>query len=102
MMMFKKIIALCEEQGIFCRYFSEIFNPKLANPVAEKFEDNVIVSLFAGKMAGWSLEIKRLLDFCISLVLIIILLPFFLLIAAAIKFSYIRSRPFHSRPGGVE
>ena len=55
--------------------------------MAEKFEDNVIVSLFAGKMSGWSLEIKRLLDFCISLVLIIILLPFFLLIAAAIKFS---------------
>lgn len=57
-----RIVALCEEQGIIVRFFSSLFNPKLARCRTEQ-EDDSVITLFAGATEGWPILAKRALDF---------------------------------------
>jgi exopolysaccharide biosynthesis polyprenyl glycosylphosphotransferase len=79
--------ALCEEQGIITRFLSSIFNLKLARSRAEEFGDESLITLYSGAAEGWSLLIKRLLDISISLVLLILLAPLFLVTALIIQLT---------------
>lgn len=81
------IIALCEKQGIIVRYLSDIFNSKLARSVSEHLGDIPLLSHYTGAMNGWPLLIKRLLDFTLSIILFLLLLPLFLLITLLIKIT---------------
>jgi exopolysaccharide biosynthesis polyprenyl glycosylphosphotransferase len=80
-----RIVALCEEQGIRVRFLSNIFNVKRARLEIEQFEDDSVVTVYAGTMDGWPMLVKRILDFCLSLVLLIILAPLFFITAFLIK-----------------
>ena len=80
-----EIVALCEEQGIIARFPSEIFKPVLARSKPEEFEDSCMISFYTGGMHGWPVEVKRALDFSLSLVLLILLAPLFLVTALVIK-----------------
>jgi exopolysaccharide biosynthesis polyprenyl glycosylphosphotransferase len=82
-----RVVALCEEQGIIVRFLSNIFNPKLAWSRAELIEDESMIALYTGAMEGWPVVAKRVLDFCVSLSLLIILSPIFLLAAILIKLT---------------
>jgi len=79
------IVAQCEEQGIITRFPTEIFTPTLAQVRPEEFEDGSVVTFFTGRMHGWSVEIKRAMDFCLSLLLLILLAPVFLITTILIK-----------------
>jgi exopolysaccharide biosynthesis polyprenyl glycosylphosphotransferase len=81
-----RVVALCEEQGIIVRLLlSSIFNLKLARSKIEQLEDDSVITLYMGTMEGWQVLAKRVLDFILSLGLLIILGPIFLCTALLIK-----------------
>jgi len=82
-----RIVALCEEQGIIVRFLSSIFNPKLARFSTEYMEDDSVITLYTGAMAGGPVIAKRALDFSLSLILLIILVPLFVIVALLIKIT---------------
>lgn len=79
------IIAKCEEQGIIVRFLSSIFDLKLGRSKTEHFEDDSVITVYTGAMEGWQVLVKRMLDFTLSLVLLIILAPVFFFTALLIK-----------------
>lgn len=81
------IAAACEEHGIVVRFLSDIFNTKLAHSTIYKFEGHCIVTLYTGHMVGWSVFVKRIMDFAVSAALLLLLSPVFLLAALMIKVS---------------
>jgi exopolysaccharide biosynthesis polyprenyl glycosylphosphotransferase len=84
-----EIVALCVEQGIVVRFISDGYyllrNLKLARSRLEQYEDNVVISVYTGAMGGWPILAKRFFDFVVSLLLLGLLSPIFLLIAVLIK-----------------
>jgi exopolysaccharide biosynthesis polyprenyl glycosylphosphotransferase len=81
-----RIVAVCEEQGIIVRLLlSSIFNLKLARSKTEQFEDDSVITLYTGTMEGWQDLVKRMVDFTLSLVLLIILAPLFFCTVLFIK-----------------
>jgi exopolysaccharide biosynthesis polyprenyl glycosylphosphotransferase len=82
-----RVAALCEEQGIIVRLLPNFFNLTLARSKAEEFEDTSVVTLCPNPAETWQHLTKRILDFAVSLVSIIILAPLFLLTAPLIKLT---------------
>jgi exopolysaccharide biosynthesis polyprenyl glycosylphosphotransferase len=80
-----QIVSLCEEQGITVRFPSEIFNSKMARSRHEEFEDSSMISMYTGGMYGRSVWVKRVLDFFLSLVLIIVFAPVIIITGLLIK-----------------
>ena len=82
-----RMINECENQGILVRHLSNIFDTKMANSKAEHFEDESFVSHYTGTMRGWQVLVKDLLDRIVSLILLILLSPLFLVVAILIKIT---------------
>jgi len=82
-----RIAAICEEQGITMRFPSGIFNLKLARSRAEDFEGHALITLYTGTHEGWSVGVKRLFDFALSLAALVALTPLFLIVALFIKLT---------------
>jgi exopolysaccharide biosynthesis polyprenyl glycosylphosphotransferase len=82
-----QVAALCEQHGIVMRFASDIFGLKTARSRTEEFEGDHHVAAYTGVRDGWPMIIKRTLDIVISLILIVLLAPLFLVIALLIKFS---------------
>jgi exopolysaccharide biosynthesis polyprenyl glycosylphosphotransferase len=80
-----QIANWCEEQGITLRFLPNIFNSKVARPRAEEFEGNYLITHAPGTVEGWPLVLKRIIDFTVSLALIVLLSPMFLIVAILIK-----------------
>lgn len=82
------VAALCEEQGIVLRFASNLFDLKLAKSRTDEFEGHSVITHYTGGMTeGPSIVVKRIFDFIVSLMLIAILSPVFLLAALLIKLS---------------
>jgi len=83
-----EIAELCEEQGILVRVVSNIFDLKHARSKAEDFEGDSHITHSTGTIvAGWPAIIKWVLDFTISLFLIVFFSPLFLVTALLIKLT---------------
>jgi exopolysaccharide biosynthesis polyprenyl glycosylphosphotransferase len=80
-----EIVAHCEEQGIIVRFLSNIFSLNRARLQTEELEDNPVMSVYTGGMHGWVVSLKRGIDCFVSLVLLILVSPLFLVIALLIK-----------------
>lgn len=80
-----RIAALCEEQGIMMRFPSSIFNLKMAQSKAEEFQGDSLISLYRGTRDGWPLTVKRMIDFSLALMALILLGPLFLIVALLIR-----------------
>ena len=84
------IAMVCEEQGIILRILCNLFDLKLARRKAEEFEGDYVITHYSstGMLSqGWSLIFKRVLDFVVSLVLLILLSPVFFVTAIVVKLS---------------
>jgi exopolysaccharide biosynthesis polyprenyl glycosylphosphotransferase len=85
------IVGFCVQQGIIVRFLSDsfylLFDMSLARTELEEFHDNVVISVYTGAMGGWPIVAKRAFDFVVSLALISLLSPLFLVVAALIKLS---------------
>ncbi len=82
-----KIIAQCEEQGVLIRMLGNIFTQKHAQERVEHFEGQSLLTLQPGALGDQAFFFKRIIDIFISLPLLVLLLPFFGVVACAIKLS---------------
>jgi len=82
-----EIAALCEKQGINLRILSNIFDLQMTRPKAEEFDGDYLISHTAGVIEGWPVLVKRIIDFAVSLTLIVLLSPLFLVVALLIRLS---------------
>jgi exopolysaccharide biosynthesis polyprenyl glycosylphosphotransferase len=80
-----QIAALCEEQGIIVRFLGNIFNLKTGRSIAEQFEDDSVITVYTGTMEGWQVLVKRMMDFTLSVALLIPLAPLLFFTALLIK-----------------
>jgi exopolysaccharide biosynthesis polyprenyl glycosylphosphotransferase len=81
------IVARCQEQGVIVRVLTSIFDfqPERANG---NLLDEMAVETFGGSVfEPWPLVFKRLLDFIVSSILLILLAPMFLVVAILVKFD---------------
>jgi exopolysaccharide biosynthesis polyprenyl glycosylphosphotransferase len=103
-----RIIAICEEQGIIVRLVSDLFDLKVAKATVEVFEEEPVVTIWTGVMAGWSTVLKRAFDVLVSAALLALLSPLLLITALLIKLTspgpvfFVQQRVgFNKRPIGV-
>jgi exopolysaccharide biosynthesis polyprenyl glycosylphosphotransferase len=82
-----QIIAICEEQGIIVRLISDLFDLKVAKSTVEVLEDEPVVTIWTGVMAGWSTVLKRAFDVAVAAILLVLLSPLLLITALLIKFT---------------
>jgi exopolysaccharide biosynthesis polyprenyl glycosylphosphotransferase len=82
-----EIAAVCELQGILVRTLPNVFDLKLARSRVEEFEGVSLVTHYTSSHEGWPAVVKRVLDFTVSLLLIVILSPVLLLTAALVKLT---------------
>jgi len=81
------ITDTCVEQGVIVRVLADYFFSQLAHARVEYFEGSSILTIYTGVMDGLPLFLKRSMDFCVSLVLLILFSPLFLAVAVVIKCS---------------
>lgn len=103
-----RIIAVCEEQGIIVRLVSDLFDLKVAKATVEVFEEEPVVTIWTGVMAGWPTVLKRTFDVVVSAALLALLSPLLLITALLIKLTspgpvfFVQQRVgFNKRPIGV-
>jgi exopolysaccharide biosynthesis polyprenyl glycosylphosphotransferase len=80
-----RIMTQCEEQGVICRYLSDLFHTRLAHLEPGNFEDKAVISHYTAAFDPFSLFIKRIVDIAGSLILLISLAPAFLIVSLLIK-----------------
>lgn len=81
------IAALCELHGIVVRFLPWVFNLKVARLRAEDFEGDSLITLSTGPIDGWPVVCKRLLDFVLASILLIMFAPLLLVVAYFIKLT---------------
>ena len=79
------IVGQCEEQGIIVRFLSDLFNLVQAKSKVDQFEGEYFLTLHTGTIEGWPAVVKRVIDFMLSLALILLFSPLFLIFALLIK-----------------
>ena len=79
------IVGQCESQGIIVRFLSDLFNLRQAKSKADQFEGEYLITLYTATIDGWQAIVKRTSDIVLSLSLILLLSPLFLIVALLIK-----------------
>ena len=79
------IVGQCEKQGIIVRFLSDLFNLKKAKSKADQFEGEYLLTLYTGTIDGWPAIMKRTIDLILSLALILLFSPLFLIVSLLIK-----------------
>ncbi len=82
-----EIMTLSENQGITVRFSSDLFDLRLAKSRADSFDEMPITTLHSVPLDNIQTVIKEFLDFLLSAVCLIMLLPVFVVIALAIKLN---------------
>jgi exopolysaccharide biosynthesis polyprenyl glycosylphosphotransferase len=82
-----EIAAMCEQQGIMLHVLSDLFNLKQRSPIAAEFEGSPLITHGGGVGEGWPIVVKRVIDFSLSLALLIILAPLLIVAAVLIKLT---------------
>lgn len=82
-----EVAARCQLQGITARLGGEIFSLQKARARAEMFDDDQFIAADTGARDWSALIAKRTLDIVLSLVLLLLLAPVFLVVAVLIKLS---------------
>ncbi len=78
---FAKLVRFCENNQ------KELFLKPFETPLAKRLHLNPFVKLRVTMITGWGRIIKRLFDVIVSLVLLLILSPLFLLLAVLVKLT---------------
>jgi exopolysaccharide biosynthesis polyprenyl glycosylphosphotransferase len=80
-------VALCELHGILVRFDTQIFDLKIARSRAEEFDGEAQITATATPHDGWQMVVKRSIDLVLSVFLLMLLSPFLVGIALAIKMT---------------
>jgi exopolysaccharide biosynthesis polyprenyl glycosylphosphotransferase len=79
--------SLCAHHGIIVRLNSDTLGFDKARWLAEEFDGGQYIATYTGAGEGWPLAAKRTLDILLSGVLLVLLAPLLLIVAAAIKLT---------------
>lgn len=79
------IVELCREYHVQYNFVPTIFEVRRSNVFMQDIKGIPIISLRPTRLDGWGKVLKRVFDIIVSFVGLVILSPFFLLIAIAIK-----------------
>ena len=82
-----EVAGLCALHGIVVRLNSDTFGLKNARWLAEEVGEGQYIATHTGVGEGSALAIKRVLDICVSSLLLVLLAPLFIGVAIAIKFT---------------
>lgn len=83
-----RIVSLCEEQGVIVRFWSDLlFNLKFAQAKSDQFENTPVLTIYPGAITGLQALVKRIIDFSISLTLLLVFSPLLAFIALGIKLT---------------
>jgi exopolysaccharide biosynthesis polyprenyl glycosylphosphotransferase len=82
-----QIAQLAEQHGIILRFDTDIFDLKLARTRTEVMDRASQILANSSEIDGWPLLLKRIFDVALSLALLILLSPLFLIVAALIKLT---------------
>lgn len=77
--------ALCEQHGIALRFDGDIFGLKKSRSTPDEFDGHHYVATSAGAPDWWPVAVKRILDIALSLILLILLAPVLVAVAALIQ-----------------
>jgi exopolysaccharide biosynthesis polyprenyl glycosylphosphotransferase len=82
-----QLVSLCELHGIVIRFNSQVFN--LRNTVAQEqhLDENSLVLAVASSTEAWPSLVKRVVDFVVSVLLLIVLAPLFCFVALLVKLT---------------
>jgi exopolysaccharide biosynthesis polyprenyl glycosylphosphotransferase len=80
------VVATCEQQGIVVRMLPDLFELKHRKLAAEEMLAAPVIA-HSAVSEGWATRIKRILDFTLSLLLVIFCLPVLALAAILIKLT---------------
>jgi len=81
----EKILSLCERVGVEVKVPTDIFSKKLARSRIIMYYNFQMIDFYTSPKMDCQLMVKRIMDISISLVLLIILSPLFLLISIIVK-----------------
>ncbi|MEQ1353512.1 MAG: sugar transferase [Candidatus Acidiferrum sp.] len=82
-----RVAAICEQHGVIIRFDSDLFDLQKVHSRAEEFDGEPQITVYTGTLDGWQVLVKRIQDFAISLVLLVILSPLFLAISILVKLT---------------
>jgi len=82
-----QVAVACELQGIPMRVFSDLYDLSLSRARVDDILGGLLISHHRGMDDGWRADAKRVFDIVVSSVLLLMLLPLFLAIAAVIKLN---------------
>jgi exopolysaccharide biosynthesis polyprenyl glycosylphosphotransferase len=77
----------CAEQGIAVRLLPDVFDMRLAGAHAAEFEGEAVLTLSTSVADSWQVLLKRSLDIVLSLAVIALVAPLYVLAAVAIKLT---------------
>jgi exopolysaccharide biosynthesis polyprenyl glycosylphosphotransferase len=80
-----ELVALCEQHGIVIRFDSQVFRLRTPRFHLQDLEENSHVHAVAGSSELYPAVIKRLFDCLFSAMLLMMLAPLFLVVAALVK-----------------
>ncbi len=81
----REIMAQCTEQGITVRFIvDKLFDLPNTKSRMEYLEDTPLFSLYMGPEENWAFVVKRVVDFILSAVFLVLLIPLFVLVGALI------------------
>ena len=83
----QRIVGKAEEHGLIIRYLSHLFETKIAQSRLEKIEQYTILTMSSGHHDGWTYVFKRAMDYTLSFILSIFLLPLIGILALIIKLT---------------
>ena len=79
------LIHQAEEQGIAVNYLTDLFDAETVHKAHYQIGPHSAVMMYTSPLEDWRMFCKRIMDLFLASVLLIILSPFFLLIALLIK-----------------
>jgi exopolysaccharide biosynthesis polyprenyl glycosylphosphotransferase len=79
------LVSLCEQHGIIIRFNSQIFNSR--KPLSQDLDESWVVLAGASSTEAWPSIVKRVLDVLVSALLLVLLSPWFALVALLIKYT---------------
>jgi exopolysaccharide biosynthesis polyprenyl glycosylphosphotransferase len=77
-----QLVSLCEQHGILIRFDSQVFNLRNSSPA---FDHHLLAVARSAEMRPFL--VKRVLDLCLAILLIVCLAPFLLMVALLVKLT---------------
>jgi len=84
-----RMVKTCEELGVVVLFFSgvDFLNTGSSKAIFNILHGENVITILPPSMSGWQLSIKRIMDFVISFILVLLLLPLFVIIGILIKWT---------------